>query len=84
MEELDMQEIHQRIGLTVAKYRKNKSMSQLELSLALGHKSVSIVASGERCYRTKHFNIEHLVKISRVLKVPVSTFFEDVEENVAQ
>ena len=82
MEELDMNEIHKHIGSTVAKYRQEKGMSQLELSLALGHKSVSIVASGERCYRDKHFNIEHLVKISRILDVPISKFFETIENKL--
>jgi len=64
----------------VAKYRKEKGLSQLDLSLLLGHKSVSIVASAERFYRKKHFNIEHLLKISYILDVSIDLFFKSFEE----
>ncbi len=55
MEDLEIQEVHKNIGKSVAKYRKEKGLSQLELSLRLGHKSVSIVASAERFYKKKAF-----------------------------
>ena len=68
------------IGKNVAMYRKKKGMSQLELSLSLGHKSISIVASAERFYKAKHFNIEHLLKISEIFDVPICAFFEEKVE----
>ena len=80
MEDLEMHAVHKQIGITVAKYRKEKGLSQLALSLELGHKSVSIVASAERFYKCKHFNIEHLVRISKVLDVPITAFFEPIDE----
>jgi len=76
MNDIEMAEKHKMIGRNVAMYRKIKGLSQLELSLSLGHKSVSIVASAERFYKGKHFNIEHLLKISDILNVPISAFFE--------
>ena len=82
MEDLDIKEVHQKIGKNVAKYRKEKGLSQLDLSLSLGHKSVSIVASAERFYKEKHFNIEHLVKISNILDVDICKFFEWFLTNV--
>lgn len=72
----EIAEKHKDIGKNVAKYRKAKSISQLDLSLQLGHKSVSIVASAERFYKGKRFNIEHLLKISEILDVPIASFFE--------
>ena len=76
VEELDIEAVHKTIGQNVAKYRKEKRMSQLELSLKLGHKSVSIVASAERFYKKKHFNIEHLIKIAHILDVDICEFFK--------
>lgn len=76
MEAEEMKLIHKKIGQNVAKLRKKSGMSQLDLSLNLGHKSVSIVASAERFYKEKHFNIEHLVKISNILKVDICEFFK--------
>lgn len=76
MDNIEIAEKHKMIGHNVAMHRKTKGLSQLELSLSLGHKSVSIVASVERFYKGKHFNIEHLLKISDILDVPISAFFE--------
>ena len=76
MEELDIDKVHQQIGKNIAELRKAKNISQLELSLKLGHKSVSIVASAERFYKKKHFNIEHLIKIAHVLEVDICEFFK--------
>jgi len=70
-EEFNLDEIHQNIGRNVAKIRKEKGLSQLDLSLKLGHKSVSIVASAERYYKGKHFNINHLFMIAEILEVDV-------------
>ena len=69
MEDFEIAEKYKIIGRNVAKYRKEKGLSQLDLSLQLGHKSVSIVASAERFYKNKHFNIEHLLKISDILNI---------------
>ncbi len=80
MEELDIEAIHLNIGENVAKFRKAKKMSQLDLSLKLGHKSVSIVASAEKFYKKKHFNIEHLIKIAYILEVDICEFFKPISK----
>jgi transcriptional regulator with XRE-family HTH domain len=71
MSKLNMDDVHIKIGQNVAKYRKEAGLSQLALSLKLNHASVSIISSGERFYRKKHFNIEHLFQIAEILKVDV-------------
>ena len=69
---------HQKIGQNVAKIRKERGLSQLELSLKLGHKSVSIVASAERFYRWAHFSVSHLLEIAEILEVDVREFFKEL------
>lgn len=71
-----MQDIYKRIGQNVARIRKEKGMSQLALSLAIGHKAVGTISMAEICTNNKHFNIEHLVKIANVLEVDVCEFFK--------
>jgi len=44
-----------------AKIRKQKHYSQLKLSLAIGHNSVSLVSFAEIGLKGAHFNIEHLL-----------------------
>ena len=81
MNDEEIAEQYKLIGHNVAKFRKDRGVSQLDLSLSLGHKSVSIVASAERFYKGKHFNIEHLLKISKILNIPIASFFESQDFN---
>ncbi len=68
--------IYKRIGQNVKKIRKEKKISQLELSLAIGHKAVGTVSMAELYHNKKHFNIKHLIKIADVLECNICDFFE--------
>ena len=74
MQNLSTDELYQIIGKNVAKTRKEKGLSQLDLSLQMGYKSVSIVSGAEIYYNGKHFNLEHLLKISQILDVNICDF----------
>ena len=76
MQNLSPDELYQIIGKNVAKRRKEKGLSQLDLSLQMGYKSVSIVSGAEIYYNGKHFNLEHLLKISQILDVNICDFFK--------
>lgn len=76
MQNITPEQLYETIGKNVAKYRKAKNMSQLELSLQMGYKSVSVVSGSEVCYGNKHFNLEHLLKISQILDVELCEFFQ--------
>ncbi|MDR1554500.1 MAG: helix-turn-helix domain-containing protein [Campylobacteraceae bacterium] len=65
------------IGKNVAKIRKAKNMSRLDLALAIGLKSVGLISAAEIYHNKKHFNIEHLSKIATVLEVDICEFFKD-------
>ena len=67
-----MIEIYKIIGQNVKRIRKEKNVSQLELSLAIGHKAVGTVSMCELGINNKHFNLEHLVKIADVLEIDMS------------
>lgn len=78
-DELDLfyiQNLYIRIGLNVKKIREMKGISQLKLSQAIGHKSVSVISCAEICINNYHFNIEHLAKIAYVLEVDMCEFFK--------
>lgn len=74
----DMKDIYKKIGKNVKKIREEKGISQLKLSLAIGHKAVGTISNAELCIQNKHFNIEHLIKIANVLDVPIDKFFEGI------
>lgn len=75
MQDMTPKQLYQTIGKNVAAYRKAKGLSQLDLSLQMGYKSVSVVSGAEICYGDKHFNLEQLLKISQILSVDLCDFF---------
>lgn len=72
----EIDELYKRIGQNVAKIRKSKNISQLDLALAIGLKSVGLISVAEIYHNKKHFNIEHLHKIAKVLEVDMCEFFK--------
>lgn len=72
----EIQSIYKLIGENVKHYRMQKEITQLQLSYEMGYKSVSLVSAAELCNDGKHFNIEHLYKISKILDTPICKFFE--------
>ncbi|WP_313956399.1 helix-turn-helix domain-containing protein [Aliarcobacter cryaerophilus] len=74
----DIYKIYKTIGKNVKKIRESKGVSQLNLAIAIGHKSVGVISNCELCLQNKHFNIEHLIKISDVLDVDIKDFFNDI------
>jgi len=72
------EEIYRKIALQVKKIREEKNITQLELSHAIGHKSVSVISCAEIGHNGYHFNIEHLSKIAYVLEVNICDFFREV------
>lgn len=57
--------------------RTAKDISQLELSLAIGYKSVSLITGAEAGYKNIHFNLEQLYRIAYALEVDIGEFFKD-------
>ncbi len=76
---LTAEQLHKIIGLNVAKYRKEKGLSQLELSLEMGYKSVSVISGAEIYYNNIHFNIEQLLKISQILNIDICELFKTTD-----
>jgi transcriptional regulator with XRE-family HTH domain len=70
------EEFYKRIGSNVARIRKKHKLSQLKLSLLIGHKSTSLLAGAEIYYNKQHFSLEHLANISFVLNEDITEFFK--------
>ncbi|GHV08231.1 hypothetical protein AGMMS50229_16310 [Campylobacterota bacterium] len=80
---LAMRHIYKKIGQNVKNARNKRGVSQLALALAMGHKAVGSISLAESCIQNKHFNIEHLVKISQILDVEVTSFFDGIFDEIA-
>lgn len=73
--EEELNSFYKMIGSNVKKIRKEKDITQMQLALAINHNSVGHIAKAELCKYGKHFNLEQLYKIAKVLDVEISDFF---------
>ena len=71
---------YDKIASRVQHFRRLRGISQLELALEIGIKSVAFYSNCESNRYGKHFNLEHIYKLAKALKVPLSEFFEDFTE----
>ena len=78
IEDSKIDDFYKLIGSNVKKFRNKKGLTQLQLSQALGHKSVGLVSQSELYLKKQHFNIKHLYQIAYILDVPITAFFEDI------
>lgn len=66
------------ISFNVKRLRKERGLSQLEVALSIGQKSVGFYAHTENYKHGKHFNLLHLFKLSRLFEVKMSEFFKPI------
>ena len=72
----EIDEYFSTISFNVKKIRKEKGLSQLEVALSIGQKSSGYFANTENYAHSKKFNLEHLLKLSKLFNVDVCVFFE--------
>ena len=75
--EQEINEFYKTISENVKEARCAEKMSQLELSLKLGIKSVAFYSNCENLRYNKHFNLEHIYKISKALNIDICEFFKE-------
>ena len=76
--EEQLEKFYKKIGSNVARLRKKHKLSQLKLSLLIGHKSTSLVSGAEIYYKKQHFSLEHIALIAYVLDEDIDEFFKDI------
>lgn len=59
------------------KFRESAGISQLDLALEIGIKSVAFYSNCENLRYGKHFNLENIYKISKALNINIKELFND-------
>ena len=57
------------------KFRESAGISQLDLALEIGIKSVAFYSNCDNLRYGKHFNLEHIYKISKALNINIKELF---------
>lgn len=58
------------------KFRESAGISQLDLALEIGIKSAAFYSNCENLRYGKHFNLEHIYKISKALNINIKELFD--------
>ncbi|RXK01160.1 transcriptional regulator [Arcobacter sp. CECT 8986] len=72
----DLNNFHNTISKNVRRIRKEKKLTQLDVSLALGLSTPSFITNAESLNSKKRFNINQLYKLAIFFKVDISEFFK--------
>lgn len=75
--EEEIQTFYKVVSSNVKKARLEAEMSQLDLSLKLGIKSIAFYSNCENLRYEKHFNLEHIYKISKALDIDICTLLDN-------
>lgn len=68
---------YKKLSTKIRFLREDKGISQLDLALDIGIKSVAFYSNCENNRYNKHFNLEHLYKICKSLNIKMSDLFKD-------
>lgn len=70
------------VALNVKFIRKIRGKSQLDIALSINIQSTAFYSNCENNKNSKHFNVEHLYKLSVVLEVDIVLFFSNDYEAI--
>ena len=73
----EIEAFYKRVSSNVKDARIKANMSQLDLALKLGIKSIAFYSNCENSKYNKHFNLEHIYKISKALDIDMCEIVGD-------
>lgn len=79
LNDAELEHYYKIISANVKSIRQAHNKPQLDLVLEMGMKSTSFYSKCENAKENHHFNLEHLIKISKILGVRMHEFFEGIE-----
>ncbi|MBZ7996636.1 helix-turn-helix transcriptional regulator [Campylobacter canadensis] len=73
----EIENYYKLVSSNVKKHRNKKNISQLELALSIGIKSIAFYSNCENNKNKKHFNLEHIYNISKVLGIDICELLKE-------
>jgi len=77
--EEEIEKFYRQVSINVREARTKANMSQLDLALKLGIKSIAFYSNCENIRYNKHFNLEHIYKISKALNINLEDIFKNTD-----
>ena len=73
----EIEEQYKLISNNVKQIRLSNNFTQEEVSLSMGFTTATFYTNAENMKQGKHFNLEHLIKLSKIFGVPIKSFFSE-------
>lgn len=70
----EIEQFYKIVSQKIRYFRESKNITQLDLALDIGIKSVAFYSNCENNKYGKHFNLEHLYKIAKALDMSIKDF----------
>ena len=80
VDDTELEATYKLIGQNIKRLRKERNISRLDMALSIGQKAVSFYVNAENVANNKKFNLEHLIKIARVLDVDICELFRKIDD----
>ena len=71
----EIEEQYRHISNKIKELRISKKITQENMALAMGFTTATFYTNAENNRQGKHFNLEHIIKISKIMKIPLSNIF---------
>jgi len=71
----EIEEQYKLISQNIKKIRVSKKITQESLALSMGFTTATFYTNAENNKQGKHFNLEHIIKISKIMNIPISDIF---------
>ncbi len=74
----ETEEEYLKISNSIKAIRLSKNLTQEQVSLSMGFTTATFYTNAENNKQGKHFNLEHIIKISKILNVDINEFFKGI------
>jgi len=74
----DIDKFYKQVSINIKEYRKSLNKSQLSFSADIGFNSVSFYCDCENNKNGKHFNLIHIVRISKYLDIDINKLITNI------
>ncbi len=72
----EIEEQYKLISKNIKKLRLDKKITQESMALSMGFTTATFYTNAENNRQGKHFNLEHIIKISKIMNIPIGNIFD--------
>ncbi len=74
----EIEEQYKLISKNIKRLRLSKKITQESMALSMGFTTATFYTNAENNRQGKHFNLEHIIKISKIMDIPIGNLFNQL------